>query len=39
MDFDWLSLLKRDKNSKDKQIPESIYKNIQLNDIEKLSWH
>ena len=39
IDFDWLSLLKLDKTAQVKQVPESIYKNIQLNDIEKVSSH
>jgi hypothetical protein len=39
IDFDWLSLLKLDKTAQVKQVPESIYKKIQLNDIEKVSSH
>ena len=39
LDFDWLSLLKLDKTAQVKQVPESIYKNIQLQDIEKVSSH
>ena len=39
LDFNWFSLLELDKTAQVKQVPESIYKKIQLNDIEKVSSH
>jgi hypothetical protein len=39
LDFDWFSLFKLDKTAQVKQVPENIYKHIQLNDIEKVSSH
>jgi hypothetical protein len=39
LDFDWLSLFDLDKTAQVKQIPERIYKHIQLSDIEKISSH
>jgi hypothetical protein len=39
LDFNWFSLFKLDKTAQVKQVPESIYKHIRLNDIEKVSSH
>ncbi len=39
LDFDWFSLLELDKTAQVKQVPENIFKHIQLNDVEKVSSH
>jgi hypothetical protein len=39
MNFDWEGLFKLDKTAQVLQVPESIYKKIQLNDIENVSCH
>jgi hypothetical protein len=39
MDFDWYSLFQLDKTAQVKQVPESLYKHIKLNEIEKISSH
>jgi hypothetical protein len=39
MDFDWFRFFKLDKTAQVKQVPENIFKHIQLNVIEKVSSH